>query len=125
MPGATVVKPPHGARGFQTADGKVIPNLGHTVTPIRTDEGQQGQVRWKNAPVEMPILSTHEIALNNKELRYRADDGDIVDLETGRKTRFISLYRVSTFNRFGYPQVSPRGRVSILRVLEGRNLEPV
>ena len=58
-----------------------------------TDDSQlvHGKCTWKTANIEMSILSTHELASNNKEIRYRENDGDIIDLNTGEITRFIVL----------------------------------
>ena len=57
----------------------------------------------------MPIISTHEIAKNNNELRYREHDGDIVDLQTGRITKFIAAAGVY-FVKICLPKKITQGR---------------
>ena len=90
LPGAKIRRAPRGARGFQTADGKTIPDKGSAITPMRTVEGLERCVHWKNADVALPILSTNLIAQNNAELRYREKDGTIHHLDTGDTTDFIA-----------------------------------
>ena len=72
----------------------MIPHKGSTITPIRTQEGLQRKVQWKNADVQMPILSTQVIASNQAELRYREHDGTIHHLDTGDETQFIAAQGV-------------------------------
>ena len=59
------------------ASGSNIPDLGTTVIPARTQEGLNTSIRWKNAKVAMPMLSTHEIARNKTSLEYFEDGGQI------------------------------------------------
>ena len=112
FPGAEIQQPPSNTKGFQTADGKTISNLGHTVTHLRTQEGFRTGVQWKNAKVAMQILSTHEIAKNNKELRDREREGDIVDLQTGHITKFIAAAGVCVVTTFR-PKKLAQGRCKI------------
>ena len=90
LPGAKITQPAKGAPAFKTANGGTVPNLGSTVVPFVTQEGQHKQVHWTHADVAMPIRSTHELARNDGELRYREDSGKIVNLLSNEETAFIS-----------------------------------
>ena len=89
FPGAKINKPDRAAKGFTVANGKHVPDLGTLTTPVQLPDGSKRQVMWKNAEVELPILSTHEIARNNKSLTYFEDHGFIDDLKTGHRVEFI------------------------------------
>ena len=89
FPGAKIVKPAPGAPGFKAANDSVIEDKGTFETPIRTDEGLDFHVKWKNADVAMPILSTHEIAKGNRSLEYFEHDGNIHHLESVDVTKFV------------------------------------
>ena len=55
---------------------------------------------WKNANVEMPILSTHELARHKNKLEYDEHEGVIRHKETGEETQFIQragVYFVKLF----------------------------
>ena len=47
------------------------------------------KILWKNAEVDLPILSTHEIARHKKSLTYFEDGGYIEDLITNKRINFI------------------------------------
>ena len=51
-------------------------------------EGEDRTIRWKNAKVAMPILSTHELARNGSKLEYDEDEGEIRNKETGATPKF-------------------------------------
>lgn len=53
---------------------------------MQTCEGENYNVRWENAPVAMPILSTREVARNSKQLEYDEYVGHIIDKTTGKTT---------------------------------------
>ena len=71
------------------------------ITPARTAEGMPTEIKWKNADVAMPILSTHEIAANEKSLEYFKDGGVIRHALTREEiTKFIQangVYFVKLF----------------------------
>ena len=82
--------PPKNQPGFHGADSSRIPHLGTIDTDIQTVEGQSGTLRWKNAKVAMPILSTNELARNGHKLEYEEDHGYIINKKTGHRTNFIA-----------------------------------
>ena len=69
FPKVTMQPPPKGNKGFTVANGNTIPHQGFVHTAIQTVEGDKYTVQWKNADFAMPILSTHELAKNNKKTR--------------------------------------------------------
>ena len=79
---------------FKVANGTTIPEKGTIVTPMLTQEKQSFDIRWKHADVEIPMLSTREIAKNNKSITYNEDDGVITHIPTGQQTKFISAASV-------------------------------
>ena len=88
FPKSKVHPPPPGHKGFTVANGVRIPHRGFVHTEIQTVEGEKYVVRWKNAAVSMPILSTHAMARNTKRLEYDEDEGIIRDKLTGKTTKF-------------------------------------
>ena len=82
VPGAKVHKPRVSRPGFKTACGGTVPDLGSAKVPFKTSEGHNFDIEWRNAPVAMPILSTRMLALDKGELRYQADAGQVVHVET-------------------------------------------
>ena len=54
----------------------------------------------ENADVEMPILSTHELARHKNKLEYDEHEGIIRNKETGETTKFVQragVYFVKLF----------------------------
>ena len=100
FPGARLEAPPAGARGFTCANGSTIPNKGTAVVPFRTDEGLKSAIQWKNADVELPILSTHELARNGRKLLYGEDGGDILHPDGKPNTHFVAAHDVYFMNMF-------------------------
>ena len=90
FPGAPVAPPPKGHKGFSGAGGERIEHKGTIETAITTMEGTNGCIKWKNANVAMPILSTQELARNGNMLVYDEDHGFIINKKTGQLTKFIA-----------------------------------
>ena len=82
--------PSPGHRGWAGANGSRIPHLGVVKTHVRTREGEDKIVHYKNAKVDLPILSTHQLARNGHRLEYDEDDGVIRNKSTGRTTGFMA-----------------------------------
>ena len=100
FPNAKVSPPPAGHKGFKGADGSSIPHKGFITTRVKTNGGANASITWKNAAVEMPILSTHELARQKTRLEYEEEDGWIVHKPTDMRTRFIQrqgVYFVKLF----------------------------
>ena len=89
FPEANINRPKPNAKGFTVASGARIPDKGTVETPVKTVEGISTKITWKNADVEMPMLSTHEIAANKNALEYLEDGGTITNLQTKHQTKFI------------------------------------
>ena len=81
---------PANHRGWAGANGSRIPHTGFVTTPCRTKEGDSKIITWKNADVDLPILSTHELAKNGHCLEYDEDAGVIRNKTTGKTNGFIS-----------------------------------
>ena len=86
FPGAKVQPPPKGHKGFTGAGGELIKHKGFVSTNVVTAEGDTRSVVWKNGDVEMPILSTNELARNGSKLEYDEHDGVIRNKRTGKET---------------------------------------
>ena len=94
FPKSKVLPPPKGHKGFTVADGTKVEHGGFVHTNIRTVEGENKTIRWKNAKVAMPILSTHELARNGSKLEYDEDHGIIHNKATGATTKFYQAAEV-------------------------------
>ena len=57
---------------------------------MKTREGEDRIIVWENAKVAMPILSTHELARNGKQVLYDEDHGVIIDKKTGKTSKVIA-----------------------------------
>ena len=88
FPKATIAPPPKGHKGFTGAGGHRILHKGTVQTVVQTQEGKDRRISWKHADVEMPILSTHELARNGSRLEYDELDGVIRNKATGDETKF-------------------------------------
>lgn len=105
FPNAKVDPPPPGHRGFKAADGTSIPHKSFATTEAKTNEGHTFTITWKkNAAVGMPILSTHELAMNKDILEYDIDEELVHHKPTGKMTEFIrrhGVYFVKLFFNIG------------------------
>ena len=94
FPGAHVDKPPEDHKGFTCAGGTTIPHKGTTVVPFKSTEGNSAAVKWKNAEVAMPILSTHELARNGRSVEYQELGGKVKDPKNNASMNFIMAHDV-------------------------------
>ena len=76
---------------------------------MRTEQGESSKILRKNAPVAMPISSTHEIAANGRERRYREGDGDIVDIKDGRVVATFISHSGVYFQKIFLPRGITKG----------------
>ena len=100
MPGAKIKKPNARAPGFKTACGGTVPDLGSADVPFVTQEGHKHSISWSHANVAMPILSTRLLAVENWELRYQANSGQVVNIHNGDESHFISSSGVYCMKMF-------------------------
>ena len=111
FPGAKVQPPPPDHPGFQGADKSRIPHLGTLDTVVRTDEGIEGSIKWKNARVAMPILSTHELARRGNKAEYEEDHCYIINKKTGQRTKFFQRDGVYFLELLVHSDVAPHSQV--------------
>ena len=74
------------------ADGTVMPNRGARSVECFDQTGKKTTRVFYVAPVEMPILSITEIAKEGSlgsEVRFRHQDGEIIDNMTGQSVDFV------------------------------------
>ena len=58
--------------------------------PFWSDEENRHDTHWRNSPVAMRMSSTKLLALDNGELRYHAETGQIVNTHTGAISGLVS-----------------------------------
>ena len=100
LPGAKIQQTKPNSPRYKTACGGTVPDNGYVEVPFRTKEQHHSDITWRNAPVAMPILSTKLLALDKGELRYQCDGGQVVHVETGEQSEFISatgVYVMKTY----------------------------
>ena len=89
LPNARKQAPPKGHAGFTAANGTKIPHGGFVTTPVRFQEGNQRDIQWNNANVDMPILSTKKLNKDGGRLIYDEDEGWSLNKATGGSTHII------------------------------------
>ena len=110
MPGAKIRKPRRDAPGFRTACNGTVPDRGSTDVPFWSGEGNRHDIHWRNSPVAMPILSTKLLALDNGELRYQAESGQVIHVHTGDQSAFVAasgVYFMKMYIRKEFTQSDP------------------
>ena len=81
-------------KDMQVPTAAGLPTKGFVSTEIQTREGDHTIINWKNADVDLPILSTHELAKNGHRLEYDELDGVIRNKATGKTTGFYAGHGV-------------------------------
>lgn len=94
FPGARTEALPKGAEPFTCANRSKIPNTGTAVVPFRTQEGMKSATLWDRAEVEMPILSTQELARNKRNVVYEEHGGDSIHPDGGPHTHVVAAHDV-------------------------------
>ena len=87
----------------------LFPIKGSATVPFKTEEGHDHQIKWSNAPVAMPILSTRLLAQDNGELRYQCDGGQICNWQRDEESHFVSasgVYFMKMFVKRQFTQLS-------------------
>ena len=56
---------------------------------VETELGLKCGITFQCADVDTPVLSTKLLAQTGHEVTYRKDCGDILDLKTGKRTKFV------------------------------------
>ena len=90
--------------------GGTVPDKGTAEVPIMTKEGHQHHIRWRNAPVAMPILSTKLLAQENGEVRYQAEGGQICNFKLDQQSHFVSssdVYFLKMYIEKRYTEPAP------------------
>ena len=90
LPDSVPVKAP--TISLTIADGTVMPNQGARSVECFDQTGKKTTRVFYEAPVEMPILSVTEIAKEGtmgSEVRFRQQDGEIIDTMTGQSVDFV------------------------------------
>ena len=90
LPKAKRHPPPRGHSGFKAANGGRIPHRGFVDTVVKLQEGDIRTIRWSDTKVELPILSTQQLARNGSKLEYDETEGHVIDKQTGHRNRFIA-----------------------------------
>ena len=89
FPGAKVTKPKAGDKGFTAANGANVPNRGSAIIPARTAEGDDMTAEWKDADVELPILSTKRRTQGGKGVWYHEHGGSVINPNRAIKSDFV------------------------------------
>ena len=99
------------------ANGETMPNRGARSTECYDKSGTRTTRVFYEAQVEMPILSVTEITKEGtlgSEVRFRRNDGMIVDNSTGRTSEFVKRMGVY-FMRIYFPKVQGRSTEGFVR----------
>ena len=72
-----------------TANGQELKSRGTFKVHAMTSEGQDVSPELDHADVEMPIVAVNDISHEDTEVVFRQDNSELVDVETGRRSRFL------------------------------------
>ena len=65
-----------------------------------TSEGQKVNPEFEDADVDMPIVAINDLSKDDTEVTFRRSQSELVDVETGRKSRFIKKRGVYFMNMY-------------------------
>ena len=91
---------------LSTANGHPLPSRGTFKLNAMTSEGNPIQPNFEDADVDMPIVAVSDISENGPagfETRFRTDDGEIIDINTRKKSSFIRRRGVYFMKMFYKP----------------------
>ena len=71
-----------------TANGHELKSRGTFTVEGKTSEGQDVTPMFEDADVDMPIIAVSDLSRENTEIVFRQKDSELVDVPTGRKSRF-------------------------------------
>ena len=74
---------------YVSADGGEIPNEGELDVDLLTREGHECGMTWQVADIQKSLLAVSALTKTGHEVQFRKNDGDIVNLKTGKKIRFV------------------------------------
>ena len=115
LPHSVKVKAP--SISLTIANGTVMPNNGARSVDCYDKSGKKTTRVFYEAPVEMPILAVTEIAKEGdlgSEVRFRCQDGEIIDSLSGQSTEFVKRMGVY-FMRIYFPKVKGRNNLDFGR----------
>ena len=72
-----------------TASGQELKSRGTFQVHALTSEGQKVIPEFEDADVDMPIVAVNDLSKDDTEVTFRHSQSELVDVETGRKSRFI------------------------------------
>ena len=87
-----------------TANGTELRSRGTFKVHAQTVEGQVLCPRFEDADVDMPIVAVNDISQKDSEVIFRQDDSELVDGETGRRSKFTKrkgVYFMKMFYKKG------------------------
>ena len=82
---------------------------------VETELGLKCGITFQCADVDTPVLSTKLLAQTGHEVTYRKDCGDILDLKTGKRTKFVLRGGVYYIELKIRPLVMPKTDPSFVR----------
>jgi hypothetical protein len=88
------------------ANGDALPNSGARSVTCHDRHGNKCERLFYDAPVEMPIVAVTELAKEGEagsEVRFRIQDGEIIDNLTGKRCQFVKRMGVY-FMRIYFPK---------------------
>ena len=87
-----------------TANGTELRSRGTFKVHAQTVEGQELCPNFEDADVDMPIIAVNDISHNDSEIIFRQKDSELVDGETGRRSKFTKrkgVYFMKMFYKKG------------------------
>ena len=87
-----------------TANGAELKSRGTFQVDAQTVEGQKLSPSFEDADVDMPIVAVNDISHNDSEVVFRQQDSELVDGETGRRSKFTKrrgVYFMKLFYKKG------------------------
>ena len=91
---------------MSTANGQELPSRGTFKLDAITVEGNVIQPTFEDTDVDMPIIAVTDISengTNGVETRFRTDGGEIIDLDTRKKSSFVRRRGVYFMKMFYKP----------------------
>ena len=95
---------------MSTANGQELPSRGTFKLDAITVEGNVIQPTFEDTDVDMPIIAVTDISengTNGVETRFRTDGGEIIDLDTRKKSSFVRRRGVYFMKMFYKPNQCP------------------
>ena len=92
------------ASRMATANGTELKSRGTFKVQAQTVEGQKLSPTFEDADVDMPIIAVNDISHNDSEVIFRQEDSELVDGETGRRSKFTKrkgVYFMKMFYKKG------------------------